>query len=82
MYQTLDYLRSQLNNAFGNNDWLETIVPGIVKDHDLTNDFANTPLAQLLVNGNLDSMIDSAKTNLQDNLIKPALEAFTTYSEK
>lgn len=82
MYQTLDYLRSQLNNAFGNNDWLETIVPGIVKDHDLTNDFANTPLAQLLVNGNLDSMIDSAKTNLQDNLIKPALESFTIYSEK
>lgn len=82
MYQTLDYLRSQLNNAFGNNDWLETIVPGIVKDHDLTNDFTNTPLAQLLVNGNLDSMIDSAKTNLQENLIEPALESFTIYSEK
>lgn len=82
MYQTLDYLRSQLNNAFGNNDWLETIVPGIVKDHDLTNDFANTPLAQLLVNGNLDSMIDNAKTNLQENLIQPALESFTIYSEK
>ena len=82
MYQTLDYLRSQLNNAFGNNDWLETIVPGIVKDHDLTNDFANTPLAQLLVNGNLDNIIDNAKTNLQENLIEPALEAFTLYSEK
>ena len=82
MYQTLDYLRSQMNNAFGNNTWLENYVPNIVQDHGLTDNFDDTTLAGLLVNGDLDQVINNARENFENNLIAPALEAFTKYSEK
>lgn len=82
MYQTLDYLRSQMNNAFGNNQWLENYIPNIIQDHGLTDDFGNTILSDLLANDNLNSIIQDAKNNFENNLIAPALEAFTLYSEK
>lgn len=82
MYQTLDYLKSQMNNAFGNNQWLENYVPNIIQDHGLTDDFGNTILSDLLANDNLNSIIQNAKNNFENNLIAPALEAFTLYSEK
>jgi len=64
-----------MNNAFGNNIWLD---PYIVdrygaNDHNLTDAFGNTILANLLDNDNLDRAIDNARKNFTDNLMNPAL---------
>jgi len=71
-----------MNNAFGNNQWLENYIPNIIQDHGLTDDFGDTILSNLLANDNLNSAIQNAKNNFENNLIAPALEAFTLYSEK
>lgn len=84
MYQTLDFLRSQLNNAFGNNEWLDPYIVDRygVNDHDLTTDFGDTTLAGLLDNPDIDKAMKKAKQNFEDTLKKPVLDAFIEYSER
>lgn len=84
MYQTLDFLRSQLNNAFGNNEWLDPYIVDRygINDHDLTTDFGDTTLANLLDNPDIDKAMKKAKQNFEDTLKKPVLDAFIEYSER
>ena len=84
MYDTLNFLRSQMNNAFANNEYLDPYIINRygLNDHDLTTDFEDTTLAKLLDSNNLDQSINHAKDNFENNLIKPALEAYLIYSQK
>ncbi len=84
MYQTLDFLRSQLNNAFGNNEWLDPYIVNRygINNHDLTTNFGDTTLAKLLDSDDLDKSINHMRDNFENNLMSPALEAFLTYSQK
>ena len=83
MYQTLDFLRSQLNNAFGNNEWLD---PYIVdrygeNDHDLTTKWDQMTIAAVTGINSLNAAVDTAKDNL-GTMIDAALAAYVEYSEK
>ena len=84
MYDTLNFLRSQMNNAFGNNEWLDPYIVNRygLNDHDLTTNFGDTTLAKLLDSDDLDRSIDHARNNFENNLMSPALEAYLTYSQK
>ena len=81
--QTLDYLRQQLNNAFGNNDWLDPYIVDRygVNNHNLTNGWDDMTLATISGINTLDDAVDRAKNNLGD-MVNTALAAFEQYSEK
>lgn len=81
-FTLLDYINSQGKNSFGNQQYLELNIPGIINKDQLTSGFENTPIAKLFGINNLDQLLNNAKNNLVENLIKPALEAYTEYSEK
>ena len=71
-----------MNNAFGNNEWLDPYIVNRygINDHDLTTNFGDTTLAKLLDSDDLDRSIDHARDNFENNLMSPALEAYLTYS--
>ena len=77
--QQMNFLQAQAGNLFGNQGWLEGYVPGIINRDNLTDTFGKTTLASLLGEDDLSKVVANAKNNLINNLVNPALTAWSVY---
>ena len=82
MMQNMNYLRQQLNNAFGNNEYLHPFIVDKygINDHNLTDDFQDTILSGILGVNDMDQVVQDALNRIND-LAQASSEAFVTLQE-
>ena len=81
--QQMEFLTSQMQNALGNNDYLDPFIQDRygINDHNLTTDYEDTPLAKLMGVDSLDQMLNDALTRFVNMGIE-ATEAWKTYQQE
>jgi len=77
------FINEQLTNAFGNNDWLDPYIIDRYGEnaHDLTNDWKDLVMANLMGVNTLDDMVKLSKDSLND-LANASINTFEEYSKK
>ena len=81
--ETMRFINEQLTNAFGNNNWLDPYIIDRYGEnvHDLTDDWKDLIMANLMGVNTLDDMVKLSKDSLND-LANASIDTFEKYSQK